>query len=74
MTSVLQARRFVLVEGLYANSGDICPLAEVLRLRETYGFYLIVDDTYGFGSLGATGRGIVRRAMLKTKAAPLCPL
>lgn len=51
------ARRFVLVEGLYGNSGDIAPLQAILALRAKYGFYLIVDDTLGFGALGATGRG-----------------
>jgi len=50
-------RRFVLVEGLFANSGDVAPLVELLRLRDVYGFYLIVDDTLGFAALGATGRG-----------------
>jgi len=51
------ARRFVLVEGLYGNSGDIAPLQDILALRAKYGFYLIVDDTLGFGALGKTGRG-----------------
>jgi serine palmitoyltransferase len=51
------ARRFVLVEGLYGSSGDIAPLPAILALRAKYGFYLIVDDTLGFGALGATGRG-----------------
>ena len=51
------ARRFVLVEGLYMNSGDVAPLTAILELRKKYGFYLIVDDSLGFGSLGATGRG-----------------
>ena len=50
-------RRFVLVEGLYANSGDLADLPALLALRQKYGFYLMVDDTLGFGSLGATGRG-----------------
>ena len=51
-------RRFILVEGLYANSGDLAPLPELIRLRDAYGCYLIVDETYSFGSLGKTGRGI----------------
>jgi len=51
-------RRFVLVEGLYANSGDLAPLPELLRLRDTYGCYLIVDETYSFGTVGKTGKGI----------------
>jgi len=61
-------RRFVLVEGLYANSGDIAPLVELLRLRDVYGFYLIVDDTLGFGTLGATGRGAAEACGVPSKA------
>ena len=41
----------------YFVTGDIAPLAELLSLRSKYGFYLILDDTLGFGALGATGRG-----------------
>jgi serine palmitoyltransferase len=50
-------RRFVVTEGLFRNSGDICPLPDILELCEKYKFRLILDDSYGFGVLGHTGRG-----------------
>ena len=53
-----RARRFLLVEGLYANGGGICNLPKLLELRDTYGCYLIVDETLSFGTLGKTGRGV----------------
>ena len=51
-------RRFVLAEGLYANGGGIANLPELLRLRDAYGCYLIVDETLSIGALGASGRGV----------------
>jgi len=64
-TSLLQ-RRFIVVEGLYANSGDICPLREVAALAREFRWRLIVDDSLGFGALGRTGRGITEHHGLAT--------
>lgn len=51
------SRRFVVTEGVFRNSGDICHLREILELCTKYKFRLILEDSYGFGVLGATGRG-----------------
>ncbi|EPY43122.1 serine palmitoyltransferase-like protein [Angomonas deanei] len=50
-------RRFVVTEGVFKNFGDICNLSEILRLCKQYKFRLIMDDSYGFGVVGKTGRG-----------------
>lgn len=50
-------RRFVVTEGLFRNTGDVCPLPEIVRLCRRFKFRLILDDSIGFGVLGATGRG-----------------
>jgi len=50
-------RRFVVIEGLYQNSGDIVPLNRVMTLKDKYCFRLFLDDSNGFGVLGKTGRG-----------------
>ena len=52
-------RRFIVVEGLYADSGDLAPLVEVVQLARRHCWRVIVDDSCGFGVLGATGRGTV---------------
>lgn len=57
-------RRFILVEGVYVNFGDVAPLAGIVRLKEKYKYRLIVDDSIGFGVLGATGRGSIEAAGL----------
>ena len=51
-------RRYIVCEGLYANSGDVMSLREVIELRTHYRFGLIVDECHSFGVLGRTGRGI----------------
>lgn len=51
-------RRFLVVEGLYMNHGDICPLKEMIKLKNQYKVRLFVDETVSFGVLGKTGRGI----------------
>ena len=43
---------YVLIEGVYANIGDIVNLPCILALRDRYKFCLICDDSYGFGVLG----------------------
>lgn len=51
-------RRFIIVEAIYMNSGEICPLPEIIELRKQYKLRLILDESVSFGSLGKTGHGI----------------
>ncbi|GET92441.1 serine palmitoyltransferase-like protein [Leishmania tarentolae] len=50
-------RRFVVTEGLFSNTGDICSLPQILELCHKYKFRLLLEDSYGFGVLGKSGRG-----------------
>lgn len=50
-------RRFMVVEGVYANYGDVAPLREIVELKEKHRFRLILDDSFALGVLGETGRG-----------------
>lgn len=49
--------KIVVVEGLYEKYGDIAPVAEIAKLKEKYDFWWFLDDSYGVGVLGKTGRG-----------------
>lgn len=51
-------RRFIIVEGIYVNTGEMCPLREIIELRKRYKLRLILDESVSFGSLGKNGRGI----------------
>ncbi|CAG2193535.1 SPT [Mytilus edulis] len=51
-------RRFVVVEGLYFNHGDICPLPKIVELKWKYKLRLFMEESFSLGVLGANGRGV----------------
>ncbi|GAA4465794.1 aminotransferase class I/II-fold pyridoxal phosphate-dependent enzyme [Nibrella saemangeumensis] len=48
----------VITEGVFGMSGKIGSLDEIVKLKETYKFRLLVDDAHGFGTMGETGAGV----------------
>ncbi|KAK8065827.1 regulated by circadian rhythms/membrane function [Apiospora hydei] len=48
----------VAIEGLYSMEGTVCDLPGVLKLKETYKFYLFIDEAHSIGALGPNGRGV----------------
>lgn len=51
-------RRFLVIEGLYINTGDIAPLPKIIELKDKYKVRVFIDETYSFGVLGRRGCGI----------------
>ncbi|PGH26571.1 hypothetical protein AJ80_01700 [Polytolypa hystricis UAMH7299] len=51
-------RRFIVTEGLFETRGDMADLPKIIELKLKYKFRLILDETWSFGVLGRTGRGI----------------
>jgi 8-amino-7-oxononanoate synthase len=51
-------RKLIIVEGIYSMDGDICPLPEIVELKNKYGANLMIDEAHSFGVMGTTGRGI----------------
>jgi serine palmitoyltransferase len=51
-------RRFIVTEGLFETTGDCSNLPALIDLKEKYKFRLILDETWSFGVLGRTGRGL----------------
>ncbi|AMD21958.1 HFR103Cp [Eremothecium sinecaudum] len=51
-------RKFIITEGLFHNTGDIAPLPELVALKHSYRYRLIVDESHSLGVLGRTGRGL----------------
>lgn len=48
----------LLTEGVFSMSGDLAPLSELVRLKDTYPDLLIyLDDAHGLGVMGPGGRG-----------------
>jgi len=50
-------RRFIICEGLYKNTGLIAPLDDIVAMKHEFHYRLILDESFSFGTLGATGRG-----------------
>ncbi|KAK3177799.1 serine palmitoyltransferase component [Lecanicillium sp. MT-2017a] len=51
-------RRFIVTEGLFETTGDATNLPRLVELKEKYKFRIILDETWSFGVLGRTGRGL----------------
>ncbi|XP_063934582.1 serine palmitoyltransferase 1 [Zophobas morio] len=51
-------RRLIVVEGLYRNYGDICPLPQLLQFKKKYKCRIFIDESNSFGVLGKGGRGV----------------
>jgi serine palmitoyltransferase len=51
-------RKFLVVEGLYVKTGEICKLPEMLKLKNEYKVRIFVDESYSFGVLGPNGKGV----------------
>ncbi len=48
----------IIVEGIYSMDGDLCPLPEIVQLKNRYGALLMVDEAHSLGVLGTEGRGV----------------
>lgn len=51
-------RRFIFTEGLFAYSGDVAKLPEIVALKNKYKYRLFVDESLSIGLIGKTGRGL----------------
>ncbi|XP_050425760.1 serine palmitoyltransferase 1 [Adelges cooleyi] len=51
-------RAFLIVEGLYINTGNICDLPSLIDLRIKHKIRIFIDETMSIGILGARGRGV----------------
>ncbi|XP_076661653.1 serine palmitoyltransferase subunit I [Halictus rubicundus] len=53
-----KVKRFLIIEGVYANTGKICPLPDLLALCKKYKLRIFIDESVSFGTLGAHGKGV----------------
>lgn len=53
-----RTRRFLISEAIFMNTGEMCPLVEMVKLRQKYKLRLFLDESISFGVLGENGRGI----------------
>lgn len=53
-----KTKRFLIVEGIYMNTGSICPLPDLVALCKKYKLRIFIDESISFGTLGAHGKGV----------------
>ncbi len=58
LNAVPLGNRAVVTESLFSMDGDLLPVKALGQLKETHGFYSVVDEAHAFGVLGDKGRGI----------------
>ncbi|XP_013172646.1 PREDICTED: serine palmitoyltransferase 1 [Papilio xuthus] len=51
-------RAFLVVEAIYFNTGEMCPLKQVVELARRFKLRIILDESLTIGVLGKHGRGI----------------
>lgn len=54
----------IIAEGIYSMLGDQAPLAEIIRVKNTYNSLLLLDEAHSLGVLGDTGQGLVEKTGL----------
>ena len=48
----------IVIEGVYSTDGDVANLPAVVKVKQKYKTFLMVDEAHSIGTIGKTGRGI----------------
>lgn len=59
--------KLLVTDGIFSMEGDIVDLPGIVRLKERYGFRILVDDAHAMGVLGPTGAGTAEHFGLTRK-------
>jgi len=63
-----RGRRLLIVDGVYSMDGDRAALEELVPVARRHGFWVLIDDAHGIGTLGSNGRGAVECAGVEVDA------
>ncbi|KZP16970.1 serine palmitoyltransferase [Athelia psychrophila] len=51
-------RRFIVTEGIFEQDGKMSDLPKLIELKLKYKYRLLLDESFSFGTVGRTGRGL----------------
>ncbi|MCF6191039.1 MAG: 8-amino-7-oxononanoate synthase [Cocleimonas sp.] len=61
----------ILSDGVFSMDGDIAPVKQLADIARQQNAWLMIDDAHGFGTLGATGAGLLEQENLSQQDAPI---
>ncbi len=52
------SRKIIITEAIFSMDGDLCPLLEIIRIKEKHGAWLLLDEAHATGIIGHGGSGL----------------